>query len=285
MARGRLKCPSVSAGVTVQARDRRAEFLRGVARADGIAAVFAESSTRLRRLVPFDAAAWVGNDPVTGLPTAPVRVDGLGELSREGCSEHWRREFLVPDVNLFRDLARAGSPAAGLHASAGDPHRSPRYRSFLRPLGFEDELRAVLRVGSAPWGSITLWRRHGQGSFTRREIALVASLSAPIGAAVRLHARHGPQRNGPVRRDPARLPGLRPRRRRRFGERPGRGMAGRTSSRAGAGHQSRGRGTGMDGHHRSPGRRRAPWPGRRHGEGSCPKPPRPMAGVPRLLPR
>ncbi len=160
-----------------------------MARADSTADVFAEASSRIRRLVPFDAAAWITTDPATGLPTAPVRIDGLDDITRQQCAEHWQREFVVDDVNLFRDLARAPVPAAGLHAAIDDPRQSPRYRQFLRPLGFDDELRAVLRAGGSPWGTMTLWRRQGRAPFTREEADLIAGLSVPLGDALRLRAR------------------------------------------------------------------------------------------------
>lgn len=177
-----------------------------MARAGSPAGVLAEASAHLRALVPFDAAAWVTTDPATGLPTAPVRLDhaGLG-LSRAQCSDHWRREFVDDDVNLFRHLARATMPAAGLHATAGDPTRSARYRTFLAPLGLEDELRAVLRAGGSPWGSFTLWRRQGRPPFTRRESRIAADLSTPVAESLRLHARPAAIPAGPGRRD---QPGL-----------------------------------------------------------------------------
>jgi hypothetical protein len=49
-------------------RRRRNELVLRVQRADDPAAVFAEASTRLRRLVPFDAAVWLTTDPGTGCP-------------------------------------------------------------------------------------------------------------------------------------------------------------------------------------------------------------------------
>jgi DNA-binding CsgD family transcriptional regulator len=171
-------------------RRRRNELVLRVQRADDPAAVFAEASTRLRRLVPFDAAVWLTTDPGTGLPTTPTFSDHL-ELDSEveQCSALWRREFLVPDVNLYRDIARARVPAAGLRATVADPNQSARYREFLDPLGYGDELRAVLRVGDSPWGAINLFRRHGQAPFSQRESELVASLSAPLGEALRVRAR------------------------------------------------------------------------------------------------
>lgn len=101
------------------------------------------------------------------------------------CTAHWLREFVEPDLNHFRQLARASSPAAALHATAGDPERSPRYRWFIRPLGFADDLRAVFRVGDTPWAVTTLWRRDGRAPFSVAEADLVAGLSGPIGDALR----------------------------------------------------------------------------------------------------
>ena len=176
--------------VPAEIRRRRDELVLRVQRVDDPVAVFAEASTRLRRLVPFDAAVWLTTDPGTGLPTTPAFTDNL-ELDgdQEQCSELWRREFLVADVNLYRDIARAPVPAAGLRAAVADPNQSARYREFLDPLGFADELRAVLRVGDSPWGAIDLFRRRGREPFSRQEIELVASLSAPLGEALRVRAR------------------------------------------------------------------------------------------------
>ncbi len=175
------------AAVTSDVRRRRDDLVRHAGRGDTPAELFARASSRLQRLVPFDAAAWLGTDPGTGLPTAPVRIDDLDGITRAMCSEHWHQELLVDDVNLFRDLARATTPASSLRATLDDPTGSSRYRRFLQPLGFHDELRTVLRVGDAPWGTVTLWRR--DGAFTRRDTALLASLSAPLGEALRGHAR------------------------------------------------------------------------------------------------
>jgi DNA-binding CsgD family transcriptional regulator len=171
-------------------RRRRDELVLRVQRADDPAAVFAEASARLRRLVPFDAAVWLATDPVTWLPTAPTLADNLElEGEQEQCSQLWRREFLVADVNLYRDIAQAEVPAAALRATVTDPRQSARFREFLEPLGFADELRAVLRVGDSPWGAINLFRRRGRAPFTRAEIELVAGLSAPLGEALRVRAR------------------------------------------------------------------------------------------------
>ena len=170
---------------------RREDFIASLERADGVRGLFAAASERLRRLVPFDAAVWMGTDPATTLPTSPTRVENF--LIRDGaggCLGQWEREFLVEDVNLYGDLARRPVPAGGLHLATRErPARSARYRDFLQPHGFDDELRAVLRADGAPWGAIGLFRERGRPRFDAAETALVAELSAPIGEAVRERVR------------------------------------------------------------------------------------------------
>jgi DNA-binding CsgD family transcriptional regulator len=152
--------------------------------------VFDAASRRLRSLAPYDAAAWVSADPVTGLPTGPALVEDVEDITQALCSEHWRREFVVDDVHLFRRLARAPVPAGALRASVEDPTASGRWRTFLRPLGFVDELRVVLRAGGTAWGTVTLWRRQGRPRFGVDEVRLVAALSTPLGELLR--GRHRP---------------------------------------------------------------------------------------------
>jgi DNA-binding CsgD family transcriptional regulator len=170
-------------------RRRRDELVLRVQHMDDPAAVFAEASVRLRRLVPYDLSGWMALDPGTGLPVAPTLFDGPMYSTDDHCIEYWRQEFSVDDVNLFRDIARAPAPAASLRASVDDPRQSARYRNVLQPLGVDDELRVVLRVGESPWGAVSLWRRPGQPPFTERDTMLVASLSEPLGETLRLRAR------------------------------------------------------------------------------------------------
>jgi DNA-binding CsgD family transcriptional regulator len=176
-------------------RRRRGDLLWSVERADSTNDVLRTASSRLGDLVPFDVAVWVGTDPATGLPNGPTLLDGLTGVTAAQCSEHWRRELLGGDVNLFADLARRPEPAAALRTAAGDPRLSRRFRTFLQPLGYDDELRAVLRAGDVTWGVIALLRREGGQPFTTRDTRLVAGLSEPLGAALRSRARgEGTQR-------------------------------------------------------------------------------------------
>lgn len=171
--------------LTPARRRLRDDLVRRATRAEDVAEVFAVAAGQLRALVPHDAAAWLATDPTTGFPTAPTRIEGIAAMTARLCSDHWRHELVDDDVNRFRDLLRTGTAAAALGVTAGDPHRSRRFRRFLRPNGFADELRAVLRSGAAPWGTLTLWRREGGPPFSRAETALVAGLTAPLGEALR----------------------------------------------------------------------------------------------------
>jgi len=194
----------VKTQVPTAARDRDVLVERaGEARCVGD--LFGEASQRLRRLVPFDAAVWMATDPATNLPTAPTRTEHLGDIGGpDACRRVWELEFLVEDVNLYADLARAEVPAGGLRMATHDrPARSARYREFVRALGFEDELRAVMRVDETPWASVALLRGPERPAFDAADAQVLAALSGPLGEAVRDHAR-------PPARSPAPGPGTAP---------------------------------------------------------------------------
>ncbi|TDE15100.1 helix-turn-helix domain-containing protein [Jiangella asiatica] len=166
----------------------RADVLAGVDRASDTAGMFARVSARLRRTVPHDAAVWAATDPETGLVTAPMVVEGLGD--RERCAEYWESELLDENVLPFRDLARARVPAAGLRAVTDDlPARSARYRRLLQKEGVHDELRGVVRAGGRSWAVVSLFRTTGRAPFSQDDVDHVASLSAPLAARLRRLSR------------------------------------------------------------------------------------------------
>jgi DNA-binding CsgD family transcriptional regulator len=142
--------------------------------------VFRTAAERLRRDVPYDAAAWLATDPATGLPITPT------VLENRPCQLPWRLEFTADDVNRFGDLARGSFPAGALRlATEGEPRRSARYRGVLRPQGFDDELRAVLPAGGCVWGLVSLLRTRGAPPFSAEDCGRVAELAAPLGAELR----------------------------------------------------------------------------------------------------
>jgi DNA-binding CsgD family transcriptional regulator len=184
--------------------DKRDQLIAHADAAEDVDGLFREASSRLRRLVPFDAAVWLGTDPATGLPTAPTRTENMDHFGLDDCLRGWELEFMFEDVNLYSRLARAPTPAAGLRRRTDDrPNRSQRYRDIVKPKGFEDELRGVLRADGSPWAMLALFRAQGKPAFDEDEAELAGSLSAPLGMAVREHAqpvapapadtgRHGP---------------------------------------------------------------------------------------------
>jgi DNA-binding CsgD family transcriptional regulator len=143
-------------------------------------------SRRLRRMVPFDGAAWFATDPVTTLATCPVRIENV---EAGHCESYWDREFLIEDSLLFRDLARSSRGAGTLFAATdGHPARSARYREFLAPQGYGDELRAVFRLGNAIWGVLDVFRERGREPFSEREVDVIAGMGPALAAALRAGA-------------------------------------------------------------------------------------------------
>jgi DNA-binding CsgD family transcriptional regulator len=149
-------------------------------------ALFRTAAEHLRQDVPYDNALWFAADPATLLPTAPARIENF---ETGHCETYWQREFLVEDVNLFRDLARAETPVASLlDATEQRPVRSARYRECLKPQGLEDELRAVVRDGGAAWGLISLAREQGAPAFTRKDMDRVQRVAADLSTSLRAAA-------------------------------------------------------------------------------------------------
>jgi DNA-binding CsgD family transcriptional regulator len=149
---------------------------------DLLAAVSAE----LHRAVPHDGAGWFGVDPVTMLATAPSRVEGLDAGL---CDMFWHLEFHEQDTALFADLA-SGEGAAALGLSLhGRSSRSMRYRDFMKPQGYDDDLRSVFRTGGHTWGFVDLYRDAGRAPFDEEDVAVMKGISGTVAVALRSHVR------------------------------------------------------------------------------------------------
>ena len=175
------------------ARHRPGELVRPAATPATVMEVFTRAARQVRRLVHYDAGAWMMADPVSGLPGAPSLLENLS-APVPCCAEHWRAGFVDADAVRFPPLARSASPATTLRActrsgNAADPHWGARFRWCAHPLGFLDELRLVLRVDTTPWAMLTLWRHEESDPFTTAETELMGSLSQPLGASVRRAVR------------------------------------------------------------------------------------------------
>src|SRR3990170_7264925 len=114
---------------------------RATARAADADELLEAVATEVGKAVPYDGAMWFGVDPTTLLAVAPARMEHLDDGY---CNTFWHGEFHEHDANLFGDLAREPIPAATLRSATNDrPLRSARYRDFIQPQGYDDELRAV----------------------------------------------------------------------------------------------------------------------------------------------
>jgi DNA-binding CsgD family transcriptional regulator len=144
-----------------------------------------EVASELGKAVPFDGSLWLGVDPATLLATAPGRIGGV-EPSQ--CSPFWHREFHVQDFLLYRDLARNDVPVGALRQATDDqPVRSTRYREFLAPQGYGDELRAVFRSGDTAWGVLGLFRDTSRPAFGADDVWVVNEIVASVAIALRDH--------------------------------------------------------------------------------------------------
>lgn len=141
--------------------------------------------TRLRTVLPFDAACCTTVDPVTLLTTGAITEQGIEAIHGNLLDN----EYLDDDYNKFTELALAPVPAGSLwEATDGQPMRSHRYREVLQKAGFGDELRAVLKAGEACWGFLTMFRKKENGPFRPGEIALISEVGPLIASRLKAKA-------------------------------------------------------------------------------------------------
>jgi hypothetical protein len=159
---------------------------RATARAADADEVLAAVAAEVQVAVPYDGAMWFGTDPNTLLAVAPARMEHLDDGY---CNAFWFGEFHEQDANLFADLAGGPSPAATLRSATGDrPNRSARYRDFLQPQGWDDELRVVFRTGERSWGAAGLYRDNGRDPFDEQDVAVLEAISPIVANSLRTKA-------------------------------------------------------------------------------------------------
>ncbi|HUP74666.1 MAG TPA: LuxR C-terminal-related transcriptional regulator [Acidimicrobiales bacterium] len=67
-------------------------------------------------------------------------------------------------------------------------YRSARYRDFIQPQGYDDELRTVFRIGDTTWAVAALFRERGRAPFDQRDVAFFTAISGIVAGAIRRHA-------------------------------------------------------------------------------------------------
>ncbi|SMH42814.1 regulatory protein, luxR family [Rathayibacter oskolensis] len=146
-------------------------------------ALFSSVSAGLAEFVPADASGWFGVDPTTLLPSWPARIENV-EAGQ--CETYWRREFLEDDTLLVKDLAVGPRSTGAMQAELGGlMARSARYREYLEPNGFHDELRSAFRTGDSTWGVVVLLRRDDLPAFSPAEVHFFETLSQPLAEVMR----------------------------------------------------------------------------------------------------
>jgi DNA-binding CsgD family transcriptional regulator len=131
----------------------------------------------LRRVVGFDAYAWLLTDPATAVGVSPLAdVPWLPELP-----EQIRLKYLTR-VNRWTLLS---SPVALLRqATGGDLAQSLVWRDLLAGYGVGDAASVVLEDRFGCWAFLELWRT-GAGPFSRADAAFLAGLAGPLTQALR----------------------------------------------------------------------------------------------------
>lgn len=127
----------------------------------------------IRRVVGFDAYAWLLTDPATEVGCAPLSdVPYIDELPRL-----IRLKYLTA-VNRWTTLDVGGATLRA--ATANRPERSLVWREMLGALGVNDVASLVFRDRFGCWGFLDLWRIGTASSFDDADAHVLASVVEPI---------------------------------------------------------------------------------------------------------
>jgi DNA-binding CsgD family transcriptional regulator len=133
------------------------------------------------KVVPFDLSCWHPTDPATG-----IIAGGIFEIPPALTARVSEIEFFEDDFNSLAELARRGRPVGILREETGGaPERSARYREILRPLGLEEELRAVFVTRSGTWAAAGLFRERGGPAFDAEEAQFVTGINSMVAEGFR----------------------------------------------------------------------------------------------------
>ena len=133
----------------------------------------------VKRVVAFDAYAWLLTDPTTAVGAAPVAdVPWMRELPMQ------IRLKYATAVNRWTALGE--SSVALLHeATAGDLAQSVVWRDLLVRYGVSDVASVVFRDRFGCWAFLELWRTGTAARFSEAEAAFLDDLAEPLTRALR----------------------------------------------------------------------------------------------------
>ncbi len=146
-----------------------------------------EAAAELGRAIGFDLWCWALADPTSLLACSGVASQVPPEQQEPDFARHV--------------IARSRRPVCTLAAATGgNLERSRRWAECLDPAGLGDLAVVACRSTTGCWGWLEAYRAQGARPFGRDELSLLASVSAPLGEALRRRAGGA----GPlVRRKPA----------------------------------------------------------------------------------
>jgi DNA-binding CsgD family transcriptional regulator len=133
----------------------------------------------LRRVIGFDAYAWLLTDPETSVGVSPLAsVPWLSELPRQIQLKYATR------VNRWTTLG--DTPVALLHQSTGgDLSQSVVWAELLVRYAVTDAASVVFADRFGCWAFLELWRSGTAAGFSRVEAAFLVDLVAPLTLALR----------------------------------------------------------------------------------------------------
>jgi DNA-binding CsgD family transcriptional regulator len=135
----------------------------------------------IRRVVAFDAHAWLLTDPRTTVGVAPLAdVPCLHELPRAIALKY------LTEVNRWTTLAQGGTPVGLLRRDTDDdPARSLMWRDLQSDYAVVDVASTVFTDRFGCWGFLDLWSLKPATAFDEADAALLSSVAAPIATALR----------------------------------------------------------------------------------------------------
>jgi DNA-binding NarL/FixJ family response regulator len=132
----------------------------------------------IRRVVKFDAYAWLLTDPETEVGSAP--------LADVPCVPELPRLIRLKYLTAINRWTRLDVPVGLLRESTGDhPERSLVWREMLSRYGVTDVASLVFRCRYGCWGFLDLWRSAAGSSFTDGDAEFLTAIAKPVAEALR----------------------------------------------------------------------------------------------------
>lgn len=157
----------------------------------------AQALSELREVIPHDYGMVWTTDPATGFFTSAMPNSTVDDPDMVYCRMSHRNEFVEPDFNKFRVLARR--PGHVGPAQSGN-WRRPRPQ---RPLPHDAatawlQTRASGRFGGwfVCWGAAMLWRAADSPDFTEQDQTTAAQLGPTLASGLRVALIAGADKTG-----------------------------------------------------------------------------------------